>query len=347
MSIKSLLLKVIFIGLVALPITFLIEVVSGDDIAPFTSYILSLGKLLSLIGLYIDWIIIAITTYIFCKNSSSVFYTTGEAIRTNRLLSEVARWSKTPYIPPLLYHYLLKPPVSASPKLSAFVNHRLYHEAMNHFRNRVYINASYLQYDPPPRQSTIKIIGLPIILKAYIPLALATFFFAYSVLTSSVTAFVTSWERFSIPVLIFIFLYSYMKSKAFVVFGPWTFHDKELITTFQELEPRVTWRELFPDTDRGQNILKRWQAEQENRMRAVYRLRNMVIPDKITNFDYPALAPYPYPSTELPDWVDQAEIYYKNKKGEWQAEEHNKMIKAATTSKGKVVAFPGKKTFIK
>ncbi|MFJ8256406.1 hypothetical protein ACIQ4Z_03880 [Peribacillus asahii] len=54
----------------------------------------------------------------------------------------------------------------------------------------------------------------------------------------------------------------------------------------------------------------------------------------IEQFTNPAIAAFPYPSIHLPDWVEQAEIFFEEKQNQWATES----AKAASRSSN-VVPF--------
>ncbi len=264
-----------------------------------------------------DWLLITGITYYVCRNISEIKYDTQEEIRNNRFVYEMERWQNTPYVPPLLFFYLTNPPQSYSNNAAKAVNNRFYQTVVNYFRDRVFINAFYNSPNPQNRPDFWQVIGALDIFKTILAFSLALGWFS-AVTLSSPNNWFSGWERFSIPPIFYLSMYFVMKVQAYAEMSYSTL-DEILLNYFGQHDPRITWRELLQDQDRGHIVLSAWQAEREKRQRYTFIVRNMPVPEYISQYTNPSLAPYPYPSQQLPDWVDQMELYYQDKQKEWQA----------------------------
>jgi hypothetical protein len=235
----------------------------------------------------------------------------------------------TPYVPPLMFYYLTNPPQAVYNDSRKIVDNRFYQMVVNTFRDRIYINAHYQSNEPLDRPMLLSIIGFKDMAKTFL-VFLAVFFWFSVVTFRGLDFWLYSWERFTIPFVAYFSMYTVMKIQAYLEMR-YMKMDRVISNHLGEPEPRITWRELFPDQDRGKIILAAWEAECEKRE----RYRNMVYsntPITHQQNNHP-LAPYPYPSSNLPNWLDDMDAYYEQKLDQWVADENRKKKSKPTTSK--------------
>lgn len=288
-----------------------------------------------------DWLLIAGVSYVITKSIVEVKYETMELIRRNRFKFEIARWSDTPYAPPVLFFYLINPPQSVSMQMGKEIENRFYQMVVNYFRDRVFINAEYHNQNPQEREPQWKIVGLKDISKTIMVFLIVFIWFA-KVSLMDLSSWINGWERFTIPAVLYFSLYVALKIHAYYEMS-YRNLDQVLGNTFGEPEPRILWRELFPDQHKGETLLSAWEAEREKRQRYTLLYRSGFVPEKITIFDSLALAPYPYPYEGLPKWVDDMEAHYQEKVKGWAAHEATKPQKPKNKGNGNIVEFKAKR----
>ena len=322
--------KIIKWGLLLYVFSFAIEWLL--DIPIFTTYVGFLQFIKGVLQSWWDWfIIIGVSIYI-CRKVGEVRYETQEKIRRNRFSAEIERYQDTPYISPLFFYYLTNPPQSYSRNGFKEIENRFYQGVINAFRDRVYINAHYNNENPESRPDLLKLIGSMDLIKTLVAFSLALGWFA-SVTLSDSQNWVTGWERFSIPFIVYLSLYAAMKLQAYVEMR-YSILDRVLLNYYGEPDPRIRWLELLPQEGRGSIILKVWEAERERRQRYTFVVQNRPIPDIIAQFTNPSIAAYPYPSLQLPDWVEQAELFFEERQSGWA-----KKTTKAITETSNIVPF--------
>lgn len=311
-------LKKIFIWIViAYPLSWVLE--KALKIPVFQTYQDLLQILYQYLHQWWDWIFIAGITYLISKNIVEIKYETMELIRRKRFIAEVERWEETPFVPPIVVFYLFNPPQAVSSDMRKIIDNRFYQLIVSYFRDRVYINAKISRKIAVNRQPLWKIIGYKEIGITIFVCSLLFSWFSY-VSFENMANWIYSWERFTIPGIIYFALYISMKIQGYIDMR-YSKMDRVLKKHLGE-EPNISWREFFPDQDKGKTLLAAWEAEREKRQRYTNLFQgNVFVTDKIQNFTNPALAPYPYPSTEIPEWTKNMELYYKDKLQQWADEE--------------------------
>ncbi|MED4400281.1 hypothetical protein [Metabacillus fastidiosus] len=322
------------------PISWVIQSLAGIPIFDLYNEVLYVAY--EVIYEWWDWILISIATFMSSKNIIEVKYETMELIRRNRFFSEIERWANTPYVPPILFFYLINPPQSVSSKIEKTIDNRFYQMIINFFRDRIYINAEYQSDTPYERLPLWRVIGIKELVKTILIYTIVFFWFS-SVCFTDLSNWINGWERFTLPAVIYFSLYIAMKMQAYFDMT-YAKMDRVLTQTFSQPEPLVRWRELFIDHHRGQTVLAAWEAEREKRQRYTDLYRNGFVPDTITHFTNPALAPYPYPYRELPTWIDDMDAHYQQKLLEWEKQKvvKNQMRKKKKNN-GNIIDFQSKR----
>ncbi|MED0677524.1 hypothetical protein ABEV55_18430 [Aneurinibacillus thermoaerophilus] len=340
---KSLIKKGIIIAIILYPLLGLVQWISPVYIAPVQVFHNAIYYLWVELFLYGDWLLIIYLAYKLSA-SPNAFYEAAEKIRMNRLIYEYNRWAHTPYISPLHFFYLVSPQTSYSPSLKDVANNRFYQRVVDLFRDRIYINANYETDTPDPKPTIFQVAGKHLIASVAVGITVIITFFIYLAATKDFSLWFTGYERFAIPFLIAISSWVGQQLYAIMTIGGGKDLEATLRAYYGEEEPKITWRELFPDKPGGQVILNAWQAEREKRQRNYYYLQNLPIPaDNNFVFNSPALAPFPFPANEVPDWVTEVEDMYAAKQQEWRYRQAEKTRHVVKESKGKVVAFKTKK----
>ena len=297
------------------------------DIPIFSTYVRFLQFTKSFLQDWWDWILIIGISIYLCRNIVEIKYETQERIREKRFYSEINRYQNTPYISPLFFYYLTNPPQSYSRNGIREIENRFYQSVINAFRDRVYINAHYNNETPYNRLPLTTLIGYMDLFKTIGVFSLALGWFA-SITINNPHNWLTSWERFSIPAIVFLSMYFVMKIQAYVEMR-YSILDKVLLSYYGEPVPKIRWIELLPNEARGVIILKVWEAERERRQRYTFLVHNQPVPDIITHYSNPTIAAFPYPSLPLPDWGDQAELFFEEKQKQWIKDTSNTIAHTA------------------
>ncbi|KIV58914.1 hypothetical protein AM501_24070 [Aneurinibacillus migulanus] len=321
---KSLLKKGLIIAVVLYPILIFIQWLSPVYIAPIQSYHLALYTIYVNLFLYGDWILIILLSYKMVS-STNVYYEVAEKIRLNRLIFEFNRWVRTPYISPLHFFYLVSPQSSYSPVLKDKVFNRFYQKVIDLFRDRVFINASYETHFPEPVPTILQVLGKDVLLSVVTGVATLIGFFIYLAVSKDFSQWFTGFERFTIPFLVVISSWVGQYLYAMIKHGSGQDIVHTLHAYYKGEAPNITWRELFPDKPNGQIIIKAWLAERERRQRNFYYHQNLPLPaDNNFVFNCPTLAPFPFPSNEIPDWAHEVESHYIKKELKQSNKQHKK-----------------------
>lgn len=320
--------KILLWAFIAYPLSWLIQIVLKVPI--FETYHSFFQSFYQYFYQWWDWIVIVLLTYLISKNIAEVKYETMELVRRNRLHTELERWAETPYVPPIMVNYLLNPPQAVSGDIRKVIDNRFYQMVVSFFRDRVYINAQIQRKLPMDRPPLWKVIGPKDLLITLATLSVSLLWFSF-VSLDSLEKWVYGWERFTIPGVIYFSLYSSMKIQGYLEMR-YKKMDQVIKQHFGQEEPEFFWREFFPDKEKGKTIIAAWEAEREKRQRYTNMLQgNVFVSEVIQNYSNPALAPYPFPSQEIPIWTDSMEQYYGEKLQEWSNED--KKITTNTRSK--------------
>ncbi|MBP1931772.1 hypothetical protein [Ammoniphilus resinae] len=340
----SSLIKLIGLSILAVPILAIVQWLTPDHIKPFSTYMEFLGFLWeNYILVWGDWFIIVLLSYKFAT-SLSTYYKVAEEIRMRRFIQEVQRWERTPYIPPLMLYYLMAPPVSYSPYLRDSVTNTFYKTVVNSFRNRAYMDLGFTDADPQHKSHWLKVVGL----SKWIPpllggLLILTFFYQLFQ-TKPMNEWFLGWERFAIPLLVLLGSWIGQQLYAIMVIGKGKLVEQALFECFQQVEPRISWRDAFPDRHYGEIILKAWSAASERQQRNYYEFQCRPLPaNNELIMDCPSLAPYPFPSQSIPEWAGEMEEYIYQEIDRWREEKHDLAQKAIYKSKGRIVPFEKKR----
>ncbi|MFC5449152.1 hypothetical protein ACFPOG_12840 [Paenibacillus aestuarii] len=334
--IKRILKLTLLCAILAFPILGIVQWIAPKSVRPFDTYM----ELLSHIWVYVhawgDWGIVAIMSYLFLK-SAKTFYEAAEKIRYNVLVSEIERWGKTPYIPPLLYFYLVSPPASFSSNLKDVAGNPFYQQVVDFFRNQVYVDSAFSSGEPKPKAPLYKVVGAGIITSVLLGVGIILGFFIVLYRIKSPDTWFSGWDKFFIPFIAFLVSWVSQQLYAIIKVGGRKELDQRMLEYFNEPEPRYPWRDMFPDR-RGQTVLKAWNAEREKKQRYYYYLKNKPVPSE-GNFVYdnPSLAPYPYPSDKIPEWSNEMEESVHDRIDRWKDNKIQEDLRIIKSSKGQVV----------
>ncbi|MEK5183427.1 hypothetical protein [Paenibacillus sp. FSL P4-0288] len=339
------LVKIAFIlGIIAYPITGIIQFLSPNAGDPFTQY----NHLISIfwsdyLYKYGDWVIVAVISYYLLHGSDIHFIETAETIRKNRFWSEIKRWRDTPYIAPLHLYYLVCPPLPYDTSAKSVSSHPLYREVTNTFRDRATIDAKYSNFEPLPEANRIKIVGKNVWFAFFICILVLVAMIVVLGYCKPIETWFSSWDKFMIPFLLFLSVRAGRIMQAMVEVGSGRRIKQSIIDYFGDENQRITWRDVFPDTPLGDAILKAWKSDCERRQRAYYDFNN-VVPPRIMVFDNPACAIRPFETDELPTWTEDMELRYQQELIHWQQKNKKQQLKQSNTNGNKVVEFKKKKS---
>ncbi|MDQ0255542.1 hypothetical protein J2S74_002924 [Evansella vedderi] len=335
---KALYISILF-AIIAIPVLAIIQWVTPYENTPFTSYM----ELLSIIWEYTlawgDWLIIFVLTY-FLVTSIKTYYDIAENLRMRHFGLEYIRWSSTPYIAPLHFYYLMTTPNSISSRLDHMANNDFYQDVVDTFRNRVYMDAKYTQEEPNPKPNMLQIVGFKPLVPVIIGVGVVISFFYLLYDAKPINEWFTGWEKFAIPFLLFLLVWVSQIIYAIWNFGRHKTYDRMVFQYFETENPKIRWREVFPDRENGKTVIKAWKAAREKKQRYYEYLRGRpIIHNDVLEYDNPAIAPFPYPQDEVPEWADDMEEHVIQSEYGWKQEkiEHNREVEKKT--KGKVVNF--------
>lgn len=339
------LIKIAFIlGVIAYPITGIVQLFSPNAGDPFTQY----NHLITIfwsnyLYVYGDWIIVFIISLYLLHGSDTHFIEAAESIRKNRFWSELERWSNTPYISVLHLYYLISPPLPYDTSAKSVASHPLYREVTNTFRDRATINAKYNEFEPQPEVSILKIVGKNVWLALITTLLALVGMLSILGYLKPVDSWFSGWDKFMIPFLLFLSVRAGRIIQAIVEVGSGRRIKQSIKGYFGDEHQRITWRDVFPDTPLGDAILKAWKSDCERRQRAYYDFKN-VVPPKVMVFDNPACAIRPFETDDLPSWTEDMESRYHDELFNWQQKIKKQHLKPSNTTGSKVVEFKRKKS---
>lgn len=321
----------IIIAIAAYPITFIVQIFSTTS-NPFTLYNQTIAFIFSN---YWDWIIIGVLSILFMR--SDLLFKSIEHIRLRHYELEFLRWRDTPFISPLHLLYLLSPPGAITDDKMSNAFDPFYKTVITDFRDRVYINAKFIRFEPENKPTILAVLGRQLISQ----FAVNSFMILAGVVgvlfLNPVTSLFDGWGKVVIPFEILFLSRNFQIMRAVRLAHPSKTYDR-VKRQFDQEEPKVTWRELYPDSPLGEAILFAWKADCEKRQRLAYELSNKPVPTKM-DYQSAGLAPKPFPSEEIPEWADEAARSLKDQQSQWRAQidKQNRELEKATD--GKVVAF--------
>lgn len=332
----------IIVAVLAFPVFGIIQWIAPEQIKPLDQYLDFLSYIWKYVYEWGDWGIVAFLSYMFAK-SAITYYDTAEKIRYNRLIAEIDRWGRTPYIAPLHYFYLISPPPSYSSYIKDVAENPFYQQVVDLFRNRVYIDAAFTSGEPGPKPSRIKVIGGATITAVVVGLLLVVGFLALLYKYKTPDTWFTGFDKFAIPFLTFLLSWISQQIYAIMMVSNTKILDRRMFEVFDEPEPRILWRDVFPDR-RGEIILKAWKAEREKKQRYHYYLKNKPVPaEEQFVYDNPALAPYPFPSSSIPEWASEMEDSVYDRIDRWRDKKIQKDNEIFKKSNGQVVPLHKRK----
>jgi hypothetical protein len=327
-----LLLKVsVILAIAAYPITLIIQLFSETS-KPFTQYNQMIAYV---IGEYWDWMVVGVLSIIFLR--SDLFFRTVDHIRNRHYELEFLRWKNTPYISPLHLLYLLSPPGATTDDKKSNVFDQLYKTVITDFRDRVYINAKFTSFEPESKPSLTMILGRPVISQLIVNTLMVAAGIIGMLYLNPIAELFNGWGKAFIPFEVLFLSRNFQIVNAIRLAHPSKTY-KRIQQQFGQEEPKVTWRELFPDTPYGESILFAWRADCEKRQRLAYEISNKTVPVKM-EFKSPGLAPKPFPAEEIPEWADEAVRSYEDQKSLWRSQIDQRNRELEKTSDGKVIAF--------
>ena len=335
----------IFIAfLLSFPVFGVIQWLGPDTATPYDTYKEFLSVNWVYINKYGDWVIVIILTIFFVRYANN-YYSAAEQIRLNRLYAEFKRWRRTPYISPYLFYSLVSPRSSYSNDFRDRVLNDYYKNCINLFRERVYIDGSFSQIDPEKRPSWIRIAGASHILPIIFCATIIFCFFILLLKTKPIALWFTGWDKFAIPILAFICAWAGQLLFAAYYIGGFKDIQEDMNDYFQGIEPRIPWRETFPDRPKGKVILLAWQYETNDRKIKYHDYLKQIHGFSPPSTECPAIAQFPYPSDQIPEWADDMEREVYQFTEQWKEDKITHQVKLIGKTKGKVVLLNRKKNW--
>ncbi|WP_156289507.1 hypothetical protein [Oceanobacillus salinisoli] len=333
---------IFIVFIMAFPILGFIQWFGPDNAVPYDKYKELLSESWVHVNKYGDWAIVFFLT-VFLMGAVGNYHLHAEQVRMRRLNMEYKRWRKTPYISPYIYFNLISPRGALSNELKSIVYDEHYKQVVSMFRNRVFVNGSFSNDSPEKKPNWIQVAGLSIIVPTIFCVALVMGFFIIMWQVKSPNLWFTGWEKFAIPFIAFVF--TWLGNLLYASFHIGSFRDikEDMDDYFQEEEPKITWRDVYPDRKKGQTILLAWKHETKDRQEKFREYQTQMNISPAAFIECPALAPYPFPSNEIPEWADGMEEDIYNSIGRWKEDKMVHQQKVINQSKGKVVSFNKKR----
>ncbi|MCA1064634.1 hypothetical protein QTG56_23795 (plasmid) [Rossellomorea sp. AcN35-11] len=342
--------KIALIAVALFPITGAIQIFSGGDISAYDDYVKLMDSVYPYITEHLDWAFIIFTSLFLLGRKDEVKYRYQEEIRKRQYFFEYKRWSSTPFIPPILYYYLMSPPESFSPYKKDRAHNDFYPLILRDFRDRVTMDANFSSDEPDQRVSVLRVIGLKIfgVLGLH---ALTLFVIAFFALSSSqdfLHVFTQTNAKYLIPIILHLMGYILMMLFALKV-ASWKLLDNKLTMYFKEdylhHEPRIPWVGMLPDTDAGYGVEMMWERDCMRRIRLTYELKGWSFPSNNEEIQWinPSIDNKgPFDGLDM-SWVDETRKYVKAIKTKWEVEYNTEAVKAIQETRdheiGQVVAF--------
>jgi hypothetical protein len=333
----------VVIGFLAFPALSIIQWLAPDHITPLDTYIEILSNVWVYVYAWGDWAVVIILSLVFLSQSNT-FIETAKTMRLKRVMMEYDRWAKTPYVSPVFYYSLVSTPINYSSSLREATFGRFYQTIVDKFRNRVYFNASFSEQEPSPKLSWVKVAGFSMLASSVVGIGAIIGFFVLLYQVKNPSLWFTGWEKFGIPVLLFISSWVTQQLYAIITIGSGKDLETKVMEYFNGVEPQITWRDVYPDRPYGEVVIKACTAIRDQMQQNYYYFMNKPIPsDSKMKYDNPALPCYPYPEGHIPEWANQMESQVHNKLGNWRDEKIEKSREAVHSSKGKVVELKKKR----
>lgn len=328
--------NVILLAVAAYPVTLLIQLLSKDQ-EPFSIYN---RYLVSITHNHWEWILVVIAILLLTKTEDRTLHF-AQMLRTRHYDLEYYRWSDTPYISPLHLYYMVAPPLALSGDPKSQALDPFYKNIVSDFRDRVFVNAKYTQFEPNPKPSLLKIIGKTLIIQWLVNTLcfIACIGGMFFILTSTTLA--DGWAKALLPIAVYFLIQNLHIVKAVHLTKPTNMYMC-VRKYFGTEEPKIIWRELFSDRPYGEALLFAWRNDCERRQRLAYQAVGQKEPIRM-EYRSPGLAPKPFPSDAIPQWAESAEILLMEetiKRVQQTMEENHKI---AENSNGKIVVFPKRK----
>lgn len=345
------------LSIVAFPVLGIIQFFSRGEITPYTDYVEFIGPIYGFLKSHFGWFVVAILSYMVVVRKLEVKYRIQEIIRKRQYYFEYERWRDTPYIPPILYFYMMSPPTSFSPyDVKDHADNDFYPKLVRDFQSRVSMHANFCAEEPTKRVSVLRVIGFKIISNWFIHLGvLAAIIYFVAPGLSIIEVFTKTNAKFLIPVILHIIAYNTMVVIAVVQTASWKLLDNKLMKYFNERylhhEPRIPWVDLLPDTDAGYGIEQMWVRDCFRRIQVTYEIKGWTFPHNTEQIKWvnTSIPSNPFPDNFDMSWVPKAREHVQAVKQRWQHESENKKYKAIQKTKGKtkgqVVAFNNKKKY--
>jgi hypothetical protein len=342
--------KVVLIAVALFPITGAIQLFSGGDINAYDDYVKLLDSVYPHFTKHLDWAFIIFASLFLLGRKDEVKYNYQEKIRKRQYFFEYERWSKTPYIPPILYYYMMSPPESFSPYKKDRAHNDFYPLILRDFRDRVTMDANFSNVDPDKKVSWVRVIGA----KTWGVLALHSLVlfligsYAFSSSQDILYVFTQTNTKYLIPLILHIMGYITMMLLAFKTASKKLLENKLTMyfkDSYLHHEPRIPWVGMLPDTDAGYGVAKMWERDCMRRIRLTYEMKGWSFPsnDEEIKWINPSIDNKgPFDGLDM-SWVDKTRDYVKAIKNKWESEYNREAVKAIEETQdqeiGQVVAF--------
>ncbi|MEX1030011.1 MAG: hypothetical protein WDZ91_08190 [Paenibacillaceae bacterium] len=209
-----------------------------------------------------QWIVVILLIPLFCRGALYLYAEISVEAQLNKLENEMSRWSSIPYIPPLLYMYVLYPPKPLIWDRYANMN-RLYYYAIDAFRESVDFNFE-IKFIKPTKKPVPWFRLLPA--KAWYKFSLNLVMFAgitlYFIHYSPHNLFSDGYYYF-IPLLCGIAARLLAIVFASASHTSWRRIYRDMIKKFNTKEPLIPWTDLRIDQEMSKQIIRAWEQVRE------------------------------------------------------------------------------------
>lgn len=346
--------RIVLLIVVSFPILGAVQIFSGGEITPYDDYIENMVKpAYDFFSGSFDWIFIALASWFVLGRKDEVKYLFQEKIRKRQYYFEYERWRNTPYIPPLLFYYMMSPPTAFSPYKKDQAHNDFYPLLVRDFQARVSMNAEFNNSEPGERVSRLKVVGGKTFFNILAHASVLLVILLFIGIPDLVYSLTQTGAKYLIPLILHIVGYMTMVCMAIGQTASWNIIDNKLLMYFKQdylhHEPRIPWVDVLPDTEAGYGIEKMWERDCFRRIQLTYELKGWALPNDHNQIQWinHSIPSNPFPDNLDMSWAPKAREHVLAVKERWLDESESQKLqeirKTRSQKHGQVVAFERRK----